>query len=226
MKVPKAYNYTPRRSKALPVVEHSDLWLCILISKERDKRVKKWSRERIPWSGSWSLFWWGNEEYKKWRERYQEDSKDALKRELREELWDEFELEKIFDLKESKDAVGEILSDARWRLVWRSSAEKIKQRLFAVKLSWNIGCKWTDNWELTGMGFYPIWKWRKLEKIRKTLEINMDEFAIQALRQNLQKMRSWVFEAWDINVTNLRDLKWFKQDVSKTRGLVSRILGK
>jgi len=130
MRAPKAYNYTPRRSKALPIVEHNDLWICVLISKERDKRISKWSKKRIPWSANGSLFWWWNEKFEKNWKRYQEESKEALQRELQEELGDDFRIEKIFDLKESKNAVWEILTDTRGRLVWKKTKKQSKAKNF------------------------------------------------------------------------------------------------
>ena len=58
-------DYKRLSSKALPLVKHEKLWVCVMISQESA-------------NGKWSLFWGGNNK----RER----SSDAVGRELKEEL--------------------------------------------------------------------------------------------------------------------------------------------
>lgn len=229
---PKAYNYTAKRAKALPVVEHATLWKCILISKERDRKSKHWKNKwrKLPGTGKWSLFGWGNEEFIKNGKRYQENSRDALERELREELWNDFDLVKVFDLKKSKRAVWEILSDKRWKLQGRRTSNSVKQRLFAVLLSGDIQLHWTDKHELTWIWFYPIEHGDTQERVRKELEGNMDEFAIQALRGNISILRWNHFQTWDINIQHRKwknDLLGFENilnEVNNNRTLVDKIL--
>jgi hypothetical protein len=135
MKASKAYNYTPRRAKALPIVEHPRLGKCVLISKERNRKDKG-TQKRIPWTWNWSLFWWWNEEFIRWWKKYQEDSIDALRRELKEELGDWFNIDRVLDLKESKNWLWEILSDKRGKLKSKGTRDIVKQRIFSVMLSW------------------------------------------------------------------------------------------
>jgi len=51
----------------------------------------------------------------------------------------------------------------------------------------------------------------------------MDEFAVRALRWNLEKLQSWVFQPWKIHIKNPNDLKWF-DEIIKNRSLVDKIL--
>jgi hypothetical protein len=196
-------NITPRRSKALPVVEHPKLWKCILISKEANH-------------GRWSLFWgWNNiKKERSWRISQQEKSIDAVKRELGEELWNQLSVKKAEDF-------WTILTDKSWRLVSKSERKKIKQRIFALLVEWKTQ---KDDLEIESIGYYPLED--RHSNIRKELRKNMDEFAAKALIDYRKKLLSPSYESWNIDVPRWQRQAFdiFLQELRSNRWIIWRIL--
>lgn len=196
-------NITPRRSKALPVVEHPRFWKCILISKEANH-------------GRWSLFggWNNSRKDREWRIISQERSEKAVVRELREELWDNISVERLEDL-------WTIFTNKSWRLVSHREKKRIKQRIFAVLANGKVD---KDDIEIESVWFYPLEE--KYSDLRKSLRSNMDDFAKKALIDFRRKLLSSWYMPWNVQVskTDTRAYDDFIKGLWYNRSVISRIL--
>lgn len=151
-------------SKWLLLIEHKKLWKCIILVKEK-----------VNWK-YWLLWWW----IEKWRHEWK---KAALRRELEEEIWFKYVIEKIKDL------------------VRIETTNQI-HNVFALKMWWEFSP--APN-EIAGFAFYPLEDQYRLE--RKAIRKNMENYAIKAV-DNFRWSHDW--DSYDVSDPKI-ERKYFRQ---------------
>lgn len=123
-------------SKWIPLINHRKLGKCVILVKEKV-------------NGKYGLLWWWIEE-NEWK-------RQALQRELREEIWAGYIIEKMKDL---------VVIETRTQI----------HNIFALKLWWSFH---PAKNEIAGFAFYPLED--KYSEERKALRQNMENYAIKAV---------------------------------------------
>ena len=142
-----------------------------------------------------------------WKIVWQERSRDAVVRELKEELWERISIELLKDY-------WYIITDKTWRL-----AQKwIKQRIFSVLIGWEIEL---DPNEIEWIWYYPLDN--QHQKIREKLEENMDEFAKEVLKKLRQELYDDFHDVKDIELPQNATQK-FDQILKSMRSRISVLL--
>lgn len=125
-------------SKWLPLINHWKLGKCVILVKEK-------------FSWKYGLLWG-------WIEKH-EGREAALKRELREEIWNDYYIEKLKDL---------VTIETKTQI----------HNIFALKIWWEFHP--APN-EISGFAFYPLED--KYVEERKAIRENMENYAIKAVNE-------------------------------------------
>lgn len=148
-----------KTSKWIILFNHRKYWKCVILVKEKD--WKYW----LPW-------WWINRG---------EDIKNALKRELREELWRKFNVELMHQL-------------------FNVTTPKQYHNVYALKLNWELT---PSKDEIKWFAFYPLDS--RYKKERKELEREMERYAQDSVHKFMNKPNRETYQASPVTF-NMNDL--------------------
>ena len=161
-------------SKWLPLIDHWKLWKCIILVKEK-----------VNWK--YWLLWW-------WIEKY-EWKRQALKRELEEEIGNNYTIEKLKDL------------------VTIETTTQI-HHIFALKLWWSFH---PAKNEIAGFAFYPLED--KYSEERKAMRQNMENYAIKAVNE-FRHNHDW--DSYEVSEPKI-EWKYFDQFHTELDSLMQEI---
>ena len=149
-------------SKWIPLINHRKLWKCVILVKEKVN------------GKYWLLWWWIDPG--EWKEQ-------ALRRELREEIWSWYRIEKMKDLV---------------RLETNSQIHNV----FALKLWWEFH---PAKNEIAWFAFYPLED--KYSKEREAIRKNMEGYAKMAI-DNFRHSHNW--KSYEVSSPRI-EWKYFEQ---------------
>ena len=167
-------------SKWIPLINHRRLWKCVILVKEKV-------------NGKYWLLWWWIEQ-NEWKIT-------ALRRELREEIGNNYIIEKMKDL-----------------IRFETSSQI--HNVFALKLWWEFH---PAKNEIAWFAFYPLEddkSWKK-GKIRKAIRRNMEHYAVKAM-YDFRHNHDW--ESYDVSDPKIEG-KYFDQFHRELDALEIKVLG-
>jgi len=168
-------------SKWIPIIEHRVLWKCALLVKEK-----------VNWK--YWLLWW-------WMEKWDKNEESALKRELWEEIWNDYRIKRLKELT-------------------RIETSSQIHNVFALKIKWNFH---PAKNEIAWFAFYPLEddkSWKK-GKIRKAIRRNMEHYAVKAM-YDFRHNHDW--ESYDVSDPKIEG-KYFDQFHRELDALEIKVLG-
>ena len=174
---PKQHTEKRETSKWLPIIKHRVLWKCVILVKEK----ASWKY--------WLLWWWI--ERHEWKE-------DALRRELREEIGNNYVIEKMKEL---------VMIETRTQM----------HNVFALKIWWNFH---PASNEISWFAFYPLED--KFHEERKAIRKNMENYAVKAVTE-FKHNHDW--RSYEVSAPRI-EWKYFDQFHKELDDLKKQILKK